>query len=93
MTRLPVHFKIPGYWVIMPSYNQFKPQVTVMRLGKGCGDEVSKRKCPNNSESSTLRAEGSDPLKEMSKIVVDNRSHQEMVTKLGLRNSHLCKSD
>ena len=53
----------------MPSYNQFKPQVTVMRLGKGCGDEVSKRECPNNSESSTLRAEGSDPLKEMSKIL------------------------
>ena len=60
-----------------------------MRLGKGCGDEVSKCECPNNSESSTLRAEGTDPLKEMSKIVVDNRSHQEMVTKWD-REIHIC---
>lgn len=40
LARLPFHFKIPGYRVIMQSCNQFKPQLTVMRLGKGCGNEV-----------------------------------------------------
>lgn len=42
VTRPPFHFKIPGYRVIMPSLNQFKPQVTVMGLGERCGTEPNR---------------------------------------------------